>query len=366
MKTTISTRKSAGFRGFSMIELIGLMAVATILGLALMPAVIESYDRVARERESRALEALSQGLRGHIMRFQHIPDHTTIASNLAVELGWQETDVATNPRHNARVYLIDPSVTNAIPIPFVQTTSGVSTNAGEVLGALFISSVGEPLPSGLVSGFASSHTNFVELWNLADGAKPASWTSWQGRAADLRVERVGFGNLFAPVILNYDTYTVGTTNRGRYTINDSVTNTLPTSPSFVASFIKGTRLGLHSHTGTANTLQATQVIQHEQSFVYERDAWRGQLFLGRGMRMATGLDLQGAHDLFVASPTNGAALGSPIATPPVVVNAMSNYMVAFLAWSTAGRPAHSDPTYAALATAQDALSLATTNLTYRP
>lgn len=356
----------AGRRGFSMIELIGLMAVATILGLALMPAVIEGYDRVAREKESKALESMAQGLRSHIARHQHIPDHTTISSNLATELGWESGEVLVNPRKNTRVYLIDPSVTNVIPIPFQQTTTGVSTNAGAVLGALFISSVGTPLPSGLVSGFASSHTNFVELWNLADGQVPASWAGWHGRGLDLRVERVGFGNLFSPVILNYDTYTVGTTNRGRYTINDSALNILPTSPTFAASFLKGTRLGLHGHAGGTNTLQVTQVIQHEQSFVYERDAWRGQLFLGRGMRVATGLDLQSAHDLFVGAPTNASAQGSPMATPVVVVNAMSNYMAAFVAWKNAGYPAQTHATYQSLEAAQDALDQASNYLLNRP
>ncbi len=366
MKTLPVMRSEGGARsGFSMIELIGMMAVVTILGLALMPAVIDGYDRVAREKESKALEAMAQGLRSHIARHQHIPDHTTISSNLASELGWEANQVLVNARRNDRVYLIDPSVTNVIPIPFNQTTTGVSTNAGTVLGALFVSSVGEPLPSGLVSGFASSHTNFVELWNLADGHVPTSWT-WQGRGIDLRVERVGFGNLFSPLILNYDTYTVSSTNRGRYTINDSVLSILPSSPTFAASYLKGTRLGLHSHSGSTNTLQATQVIQHEQSFVYERDAWRGQLFLGRGMRVATGLDLQGAHDLFVAAPTNATALGTPAASPPVVVNAMSNYMAAFVAWKTAGYPAHSDATYQSLDAAKDALAQVTTDLLHRP
>ena len=66
---TIQTRGGPeSRRGFSMIELIGLMAVATILGLALMPAVIDGYDRVAREKESKALEAMAQGLRSHIAR----------------------------------------------------------------------------------------------------------------------------------------------------------------------------------------------------------------------------------------------------------------------------------------------------------
>lgn len=323
---------------FSLIELIGVLAILTIFGLALVPPAFQAHDRVARERESRALENLAEGLRRHALRQHTIPAPTDFPPLLATELGWQVSDVVTNARHQPRVFLLDPAVTNTLAIPFVQGPLGVTGSITASLRLLLFSSVGEPLPTNFVSGLAASTPAFSNIWNVSEGSVPAGW-SWAGRGDDLRIQRVNLDSYFVPLILNYDTYTVGLTNQGRFTVGASATNTLPTTPSYVASFLRGSVLGLHHHAGTSGTLQAAEVLQHPLSFVYERDAWRGQLFLGRGLRATTGLDLQAAHDLFMASPTNAYALGTPPATPTDVVIAMSNYMAQFVLWRDAGYPA---------------------------
>lgn len=347
-------------RAFSLIEVLGVLSVITILSLALVPALIAGYDRTARERESRALEEMAEGLRSHILRNRNIPDHTTIAAALATELGRQIGTVMTNERGLPRLYVIDPAITNTLPMPFVQTPFGIATNVNPNLGVLFLSSISAPLPVNLTNGFAPGSAAFSNLWNTADGQVPAGW-SWAGRGEDLRIQRVNLGTLFVPVILNYDTYTVALTNQGRFTIGNSTTNILPTSPTYVAHYLEGSVLGLHHHAGTTNTLQATEVIKHPMSFVYERDAWRGQLFLGRGFRLTTGMDVQAAHDLFLAAPTNANAKNA--ADQVAVVNALSNYLRAFLEWR--GPP--EDPSRAkALADAQSQLESVTVDMIFKP
>ncbi len=365
MQSDPPSRRPALADAFSLVELIGVLAVMTILALALVPVVMQTLDRAARDREARNLESLGAGLEGYILRSRSIPDHTTFAQAIAGEIGWYVGSVQTNERHLRRVYLIDPGILSTLPMPFVQGPFGVTNLIHSNLGVLFLSSVGAPLPDGITSGFASDAAAFSNIWNVADGQVPAGWT-WKGRGEDLRVRRLNLDGLFVPLILNYDPYSVTVTNLGRFTIDSSTTNVLPTSPIYSASYLKGTVVGLHHHANMANTLQVAEVLQHPASFIYERDTWRGQLFLGRGMRLTTGLDLQAAHDLFVASPLNANAQGSPQATPALVINAASNYMIAFLAWNAAGYPAGHNPTYDAVSAAQSQLESISVDLLHKP
>ncbi|MBX3746242.1 MAG: type II secretion system protein [Verrucomicrobiae bacterium] len=359
-----SVHRSRREAAFSLIEMIGLMAVLTILSLALVPALIRGYDRLARDREDRALETLSEGLRTHVLRFQEVPHPTNFPGLLAVAVGWREGAVLTNSRGQARRFLVDPAVTNTLPIPFTQTQMGVAADIEPALGIILMSSVGEPLPAGILTGLASSTAAFSNIWNAPEGSIPAGWV-WSGRGEDLRIRRLALDNLFVPLVLNYGTILVAGTNQGRFTIGNSTTNILPTTPSFSASYIKGTVLGLHHHAGTVNTLQVREVLQHPVSFAYEGDAWRGQLFLGRGLRLTSGLDLQAAHDVFVASPLNVNAKGNPQATPVIVVNTLSNYMKNFVAWRDAGYPAK-HATRTAVSDSQTAMKTASVNLLHKP
>jgi prepilin-type N-terminal cleavage/methylation domain-containing protein len=350
--------------GFSLIEMVAVLAVLAILAAALLPVLLQGYDRIARDRESRCQESIGESLRRHVLRNCNIPGPDEFAQAVASELGCQVSQVLTNERGLRRVYLIDPGITATLTIPFTQGDFGVTNQVGPDVRVALLSSVGEALPDSITNGMAASATIFSNIWSVAEGTVPAGW-SWSGRGEDLRIHRIDLDGLFVPVIFNYDTYTVFNTNRGRFSINNGDTNTLPTSPTYVASVLKGSVLGLHHHEGTTGTLQFREVVQHPVSYVYERDAWRGRLFLGRGLRVTTGMDLQAAHDLAVASPLNPNAQGSPPATPVGVILATSNYLRSFLIWKTNGYPS-SGASYNAVNNAQKALDTISMNLLHKP
>lgn len=328
------TRAAAGF---SLIELLGALTILTILAMALAPVMVREYDRHARERETKSLEALASGLRSHILRTRTIPSHNEYVQAVSTEIGMQTSDVLLNHRRLPRVLLIDPAVTNVIPIPYTQNFRGLTNPIPLSLGMVLVSSVSAPLPSGLVSGFASSSAAFNAIWSAAENTVPAGW-SWSGRGEDLRIIRINLGTLFVPLALNYDTITMGAANRGRFTIDGSSTNTLPTTPTFISNYLISSVLGLHHHSGSTDTLQVQIVLQTPTSFTYQGSAWRGQAFLTRGASPTSALDLQTVHDYFVSSPDNNQAQGSPAITPEAVVDAVSEYMQAFVDWRDAGYP----------------------------
>jgi prepilin-type N-terminal cleavage/methylation domain-containing protein len=347
--------------GFSLIEVIGVLAVLSILLATLAPMMIAGYDRAARDREQRELESIGRAIHQHILRNSQIPDAAGFPTAVANQLGWTTTSVTNNPRGLRRAYVLDPRLTNHFPIPFNQSPLGLTNLPNVELGILILGTIGEPLPNGVVSGFASSQIAYSNLWNLAEGSLPADWT-WAGRPEDLRIARVNVGTLFVPLVLNYGTYiNPGSGNQGRFTIGNSTTNILPTSPSYTAHFLRGSVLGLHHHAGTVNTLQVSEVLQHPMSFVYEGDAWRGQLFLGRGMRLTSGLDVQAAHDLFMPAPHNLNAQGG--ATTTNIILALSNYMKAYITWQG---PPINNAAYNSVKTYQGQLETLTSDMLHKP
>jgi prepilin-type N-terminal cleavage/methylation domain-containing protein len=349
---------------FSLIEMVAVLSVLAILAAAMLPVLLRGYDRVARDRESRCLEGIGNSLRRHVLRNCNIPGPAEFAQAIAIELGCHISQVLTNERGLRRVYLIDPGITATVAMPFTQGDFGVTNQVGPGVRVALLSSIGEALPANITNGMAASAAIFSNVWNVGEGQVPAGW-SWGGRGQDLRIQRIDLDGLFVPVILNYEALTVFSSNRGRFSINNGGTNILPTTPTYVASVLKGSVLGLHHHAGTTNTLQVREVIQHPVSYIYDRDAWRGRLFLGRGLRVTTGIDLQAAHDLAVASPLNPNAQGTPQATPVGVILATSNYLRSFLVWKTNGYPS-SGASYNAVNSAQKALDTISMDLLHKP
>jgi len=306
--------------------MIGVLAIISILVLVLVPVLMKEVDRQTRKDEEARLKSASEAFQNAAMRNRAIAGATNWATVLAAQLGWRIEDVLTNRRANARVFLIDPALrvglTSSSVLPFTQTWQGSlpPTSARIVL----LSSVGEPLPSDLVSGVAASTSAFNAVWEAAPETMPAGW-SWSGRASDLCVQRITLTPLFSPVVLNnFDG------SPGKYGVDTSVTNTMTTN-TFSTWHLRSTELRLH---GNNNLLQSTEVVQTPVSYVYENGIWRGRAFMSMSTKRLAGQDLQDAVDLFLSAPRNVNAKNS--VTQSNVVAALTSYMQKYLTWANGG------------------------------
>src|SRR5438309_7273336 len=91
-------RSPASGRAFSLIELIGVLAVIAILAAVLAPSLIRQMDRIAGEQESAALKSLSDALQQSVLRKRYIPGASDWATNIATELGVEVASVTANSR----------------------------------------------------------------------------------------------------------------------------------------------------------------------------------------------------------------------------------------------------------------------------
>src|SRR5262245_61007363 len=134
-------------RGFTLIELIGVLTVLAILAALLIPALIKQMDRLAGEQEAANLKLIGDALRQSILRNRYIPDTSVWVDTIVAETGLRRSQVNSNQRRNPRFFLIDPDLrlgTGAgSTLPYAQTVSG-STNPTSPR-VIMLSSVGQSL-----------------------------------------------------------------------------------------------------------------------------------------------------------------------------------------------------------------------------
>src|SRR5205823_4447363 len=168
-----------------------------ILALALAWVSTKSLDTVASNQEGASLQNFAAALQNSILRNRYIPGSSDWYQIIATELGVNTNAVLQTDRRVARAFMIDPNFqigTNSTgALPYSQTTSG-STNQPQWPRFIILSSISAALPAS-----ATSSTNFTALWNTTDGSLPAnsSFSGWNGRSDDLKIQRINLGSLFA-------------------------------------------------------------------------------------------------------------------------------------------------------------------------
>jgi type II secretory pathway pseudopilin PulG len=366
--------------GFTLIEVIGILAVLTILATIMVSSTPKQLDRLASDLERTNMVNYANALQKSILRTRYIPGTNGLIQAIATELGMDIKDVGTNARSNARFFLIDPDFqfyTNRNLATILPSGQGWQQNndgaflvpPAAVYGAgsnlppfharvILVSSLGPALANSLGS---VSKGDFVSIWNAPDGVVPGipAFSGWTGTGEDLKVQRIDLGGLFVHVILfNYNA--PATTNVGRFSIDHdrvgSVISIVPNGNFGVDTyFLKGTMLSLYKSTNVGGTLDSDQILSRDTSFDYVQDVWRSSINLGEGIdpnAAMFGNALWATAQAFMSTGYNTNAVANM--TPPRVVNSMANFMTNYVNWANAGFPL-SGAVYAAAKSAQNVM-----------
>jgi type II secretory pathway pseudopilin PulG len=333
-------RTTDGHRAFSLIEMIGVLAVGIILALALATITIRQLDRVASDKETKQLKAFAEVFKQSVLKTKSIPDQTGWDQMIATNAGLQLGSVQTNDRRLARVYLLDPSFRvgtggGALP-PYTQGITGSSIQPSNTWRLMILSSLSKALP--VASGATNTPTTFNNIWNAAEGALPAGvpWTvggvAW-GKGEDLKVQRMDLAELFVRLFLN----NTMTNTLANYSI-DGVAASVPVTNLFGGYFLDGSQLGLYDPTN-ASSFRYNEILHSSKSFDFVLGSWRSDRFLGRTIQHPDGVDLQVAVNVFlndcIDNPHTKAS-----ATRQAVYASMLSYITNFVLWRD------SNPSYA--------------------
>jgi type II secretory pathway pseudopilin PulG len=324
-----SERSGRAAGAFTLIETIGVLAIIAVLAVLVVPATLRHLDRLASEQEMARLQALGEALQKSILRARYIPAHTNWATNIAAQAGLDVAAVTSNIRNHPRVFLVDSSGWLSTNLPYTQTylgTPALPANARVML----VSSLGKDLP--IASGMPNA-SDFAALWNAPPGTVPSGggWAGWSGDPDDVKIHRVNLSPLFVKLVL---TSYMSATN-GQYAVltnavDWSQKNPVPFNAGFRAYFLKGTGLRLYLGDST-NTLDSTQVLNEDSSFVYEGGMWKnsveGRVTLGVG-------DVGGIVAAFLAATPNTNA-HKPFTNYQqiLVVDTMTEYISNYNVWA---------------------------------
>jgi len=315
--------------GIVLIAWIGVLAVAAILAAFLLPALIREIDFSVARDETAMLKRIGDALQDAVQHNSYIPAQTNWADLVSTETGIAAVSLTNNARHQPRVLLVD---TNGwfsnVGLPYTQTYAGTTIlplNARMIV----ITSLGQPLPQLDASAVSA-------LWNVGEGNLPnaAPWTTWTGRAQDVKLQRINLTPLFVSLYLT----TYASATNGAYSIGAdpslylapyaSPSNNL--SPHF---FLMGTVLKLYN-TATNGTvaLDSSQILIRDGSFMYENNVWKSS---AAGGVMPGGVDISGVVSAFLnAVPNTSAHFGAT--QQRLVVQSMMSYMSNYMVWADGG------------------------------
>jgi prepilin-type N-terminal cleavage/methylation domain-containing protein len=310
-------------RGFSLIEMVGVLAVIAILAAIAVPAVVKRVDFAAWSSENASLSAMKDALVQHILRNNNIPSNRAAwAIATCTNLGLLSANITTNSRNYGRAFLIDTSgwLATALASGDWNQRPGGETMAPTNCRLMIVSTIAGPqLPDSLLLSSKPSIATFNGIWYYTN------FSGWTGNANDLVVQRINLEPLFHRLIL-----VNGAGGPGYFSINTKNPTAVPPGASGTNTYyLDGTVLGLYD---TNITLLVREVIRSDMSRVFEYVLWRDQINVGTTNSPPASAGLVSLAATFF-NFTNAPPNAPPGATPQGVLGSLTSYMNGYSAWA---------------------------------
>lgn len=248
--------------GFSLLELIGVMAVMAILAGALAPAVFQMVQEARQTAETKSLAAISQSLAAAVQRDKTIPtanaaDWSQSVSNYAAIA---EQSVLTNENQFQRRLYFDPRFfqTSDQNFPGYTQTTGLAS-APNSPRAMLVSSL-----DGEINENLNTQSRFNAVWDQTAGARITE-------SKTVFVERLNLASLFKRVLLAN-----ASTNQVGYQLEGGAEAAIPAASGGIDGVrtlyvIRGTRLSLNVPPYPSSTPQRQLLVNEDVSVRYTTD-----------------------------------------------------------------------------------------------
>jgi prepilin-type N-terminal cleavage/methylation domain-containing protein len=194
----MKTRRARSL-GFTLIEMIGVLAIMAIIASVVAPNALRALDRAAVTSEYASLSNLGDSVKYYLRDNGVAPTSANWTATLGTYANLSPADLTTNTRGMARVYIADPA---SVPPQRVLILSSMRS--------------GLALPAAAA---ISTAANFQLIWQTANNAVPpvaswAGWNAWNAVANSgnyLVIERV---NLVSVYDTDLQSLTLTLNNRG--------------------------------------------------------------------------------------------------------------------------------------------------------
>ena len=180
-------------RGFSLLELIGVMAIMAILAAALAPSVFRMIEDSYQDAEATSLTTIATSMAHYIRRDKTIPTQTlsTWSAAVADYASLAPQNVTDNPKGFQRRLYVDPQffTTANQNFPGYTQTNGL-TQAPNSPRMMFVSNL-----EGSVTANITTGTQFEAVWSQAGSPSIVETKT-------LLIERLNLAQVFMRVILS--------------------------------------------------------------------------------------------------------------------------------------------------------------------
>lgn len=255
-------RKQAGF---TLIELVGVLAVLAVLAAVIVPPVIEAVSRAAAEAEEQNLKRIAAALEAWIRRHGEVPGAGNWARAAAEMLGEPYARIARNARGHLRGYYADPRFFGPNDAAF----SGYRQSGGLAKAPMFprivlVSDLTRDAPPA-----PRTHAAFDAIWEQTPAAAVQEGPL-------VKIQRLELAPLFHRVVL---------VNRRpdaapRYRLGTAASVVLARGPVVKEIWVlEGTKLSLYADPAQGGALAHALIVHEGLALLYGTDG--SQWYWGR-------------------------------------------------------------------------------------
>lgn len=240
-------------QGFTLIEMIGVMAILAILAATIAPSILKDIDRSVAETEQQNLAALAKELEIYIQETKIIPSRTEWDAALATVSSRPLNKINQNARFFNRRYYVDPRFFSNTDTNFAQYTQTSGNTTSPVSPRIILAS---NLKGNLPANLTNS-TTFNAVWDQTLGA-----TIVEG--PDIVLERINLKGLFHRVILGND----NTTDQPAYQLENNALTSIP-SGGLEFFVLSNTKINLYEAPFTNNVIEKVLIADNSKNLNYQ-------------------------------------------------------------------------------------------------
>jgi prepilin-type N-terminal cleavage/methylation domain len=199
--------------GFTLIEMVGVLAIMAILSAMIVPNVVKQMQGARQDVEDQTLDIMADGLVNYVLENRIIPQsgygQGIWSGNIATQTGLPEKQIYINDAGCNRRYWFDPSTDlnglsggggaynqNTVSATnFSGYTTGLTASPPVSPRAMIISDLSTGCTQN-INSVANTAQNFSAVWDQIDSA-----TDPLVESSKLKIKRINFSQLFETVTL---------------------------------------------------------------------------------------------------------------------------------------------------------------------